>query len=89
MTAMQFGVFSTGFLEQKPPPTAPVVRAPMSLKVAMQQLDSLGEIVEVLREELSVGRPAAVPDAPTHAARVTASESKRLGEPPLTSGVQR
>lgn len=51
----------------------------MSLKVSMEQLDALGEIVPVLRAELDRARPAEVPDAPTHAARVAAR--RRAGAP--------
>jgi hypothetical protein len=47
--------------------------AGLPLKTVLEQLDLLGgEIVPVLRRELAVGRPAEVPDAPTHAARVAA-----------------
>ncbi|WP_435744238.1 LLM class flavin-dependent oxidoreductase [Microbacterium sp. PMB16] len=47
--------------------------AGLPLKVVLEQLDILGaEVVPVLRKELAQGRPASVPDAPTHAARVTA-----------------
>jgi len=39
----------------------------------LEQLDILGgEVVPVLRRELAKNRPAEVPDAPTHAARVRA-----------------
>jgi hypothetical protein len=39
----------------------------------LEQIDLLGaEVVPVLRRELAVDRPAEVPDAPTHAARVAA-----------------
>jgi len=44
----------------------------MSLKVAMEQLDALGEIVPVLRKELERDRPGEVPDVPTHTSLVTA-----------------
>lgn len=47
--------------------------AGLPLKVVLEQLDILGgEVVPVLREELAKNRPASVPDAPTHAARVKA-----------------
>jgi hypothetical protein len=37
----------------------------------LEQIDLLGEeVVPVLRKEFAVGRPADVPDAPTHAARL-------------------
>lgn len=47
--------------------------AGLPLKVVLEQLDILGgEVVPVLRKELAQNRPATVPDAPTHAARVKA-----------------
>ncbi|ALX66793.1 N5,N10-methylene tetrahydromethanopterin reductase [Microbacterium sp. XT11] len=47
--------------------------AGLPLKTVLEQLDILGsEVVPVLRKELAVNRPATVPDAPTHAARVRA-----------------
>ena len=47
--------------------------AGLPLKTVLEQLDILGgEVVPALRRELAVGRPAHVPDAPTHAARVAA-----------------
>ncbi len=47
--------------------------AGLPLKTVLEQLDLLGEeVVPVLREEFAKGRPANVPDAPTHAARVAA-----------------
>ncbi|WP_322412165.1 LLM class flavin-dependent oxidoreductase [Microbacterium invictum] len=48
--------------------------AGLPLKTVLTQLDILGgEVVPVLRRELAAGRPANVPDAPTHAARVAAA----------------
>ena len=45
-----------------------VDHAGLPLKTALEQLDLLGEkVVPVLREEFAKGRPATVPDAPTHA----------------------
>jgi len=47
--------------------------AGLPLKTVLEQLDILGsEVVPVLRRELAKNRPANVPDAPTHAARVQA-----------------
>lgn len=47
--------------------------AGLPLKTVLEQLDFLGgEVVPVLRKELAKDRPANVPDAPTHAARVAA-----------------
>lgn len=48
--------------------------AGLPLKAVLEQLDLLGEeVVPVLRKEFANLRPAGVPDAPTHAARVTAA----------------
>ncbi|MGW6129170.1 LLM class flavin-dependent oxidoreductase [Cellulomonas sp. NPDC055163] len=45
--------------------------AGLPLKTVLEQLDLLGgEVVPVLRKELAVGRPAHVPEAPTHASLV-------------------
>lgn len=47
--------------------------AGLPLKVVLEQIDFLGQdVVPVLRKELQANRPAEVPDAPTHAARVKA-----------------
>jgi putative FMN-dependent luciferase-like monooxygenase len=60
----------------------------MSLKVSMEQLDALGEIVPVLRKELDRGRPEGIPDAPTHSSRVAARREKAAGsnEPEKVTG---
>jgi hypothetical protein len=48
--------------------------AGLPLKTVLEQLDILGEeVVPVLRKEFAVGRPAHVPDPPTHAALVAAA----------------
>ena len=48
--------------------------AGLPLKTVLEQLDILGgEVVPVLRRELAAGRPADVPDAPTHASLVAAA----------------
>ncbi|MBA8816470.1 putative FMN-dependent luciferase-like monooxygenase [Microbacterium halimionae] len=48
--------------------------AGLPLKTVLEQLDILGgEVVPVLRKELQRNRPADVPNAPTHRARVTAA----------------
>jgi len=45
--------------------------AGLPLKTVLEQLDLLGEeVVPVLRREFAAGRPAQVPDGPTHAALV-------------------
>ena len=47
--------------------------AGLPLKTVLEQLDILGgEVGPVLRKELAAGRPAHVPDAPTHASLVAA-----------------
>jgi putative FMN-dependent luciferase-like monooxygenase len=58
--------------------------AGLPLKTVLEQLDILGEeVVPVLRKEFAIGRPAGVPDAPTHAARVAAkaAEAEAHSEP--------
>jgi hypothetical protein len=48
-----------------------VDHAGLPLKTVLEQIDLLGEeVVPVLRKEFGVGRPADVPEAPTHAARL-------------------
>ncbi|GAA3137699.1 LLM class flavin-dependent oxidoreductase [Planomonospora alba] len=48
--------------------------AGLPLKTVLEQLDILGEeVVPVLRREFAALKPAHVPDAPTHAARVAAA----------------
>jgi putative FMN-dependent luciferase-like monooxygenase len=48
--------------------------AGLPLKTVLEQLDLLGgEVVPVLRKEMAIGRPAHVPDAPTHASLVAAA----------------
>lgn len=47
--------------------------AGLPLKTVLEQLDMFGEqVLPVLRREFAIGRPADVPDAPTHASRVAA-----------------
>lgn len=48
--------------------------AGLPLETVLEQLEILGtEVVPVLRRELAAGRPAHVPDAPTHASLVAAA----------------
>ena len=47
--------------------------AGLPLKTVLEQLDLLGEVAQVLRKEFAALKPAQVPDAPTHAARVAAA----------------
>ncbi|NHI16437.1 LLM class flavin-dependent oxidoreductase [Microbacterium excoecariae] len=55
-----------------------VDHAGLPLKTVLEQIDFLGlEVVPVLRRELQSARPAATPDAPTHAARVRAAYGDR------------
>ena len=51
--------------------------AGLPLKTVLEQLDMLGEqVVPVLRREFAALKPAHVPDAPTHAARVAAAQAE-------------
>ena len=46
-------------------------------KTVLEQIELLGtEVVPVLRRELAARKPADVPEAPTHAARVAEAESR-------------
>ncbi|HLU74557.1 MAG TPA: LLM class flavin-dependent oxidoreductase [Nonomuraea sp.] len=55
--------------------------AGLPLKTVLEQLDILGEeVVPVLRKEFAIGRPAEVPDAPTHASLVAARDAKNPKE---------
>jgi putative FMN-dependent luciferase-like monooxygenase len=64
--------------------------AGLPLKTVLEQLDILGEeVVPVLRREFAIGRPAHVPDAPTHAsllAAATAAASAASASPPGSPG---
>ncbi|MFA9432220.1 LLM class flavin-dependent oxidoreductase [Egicoccus sp. AB-alg2] len=54
--------------------------AGLPLKTVLEQLEILGgEVVPALRRELAVGRPAHVPDAPTHAS-LTAARDAAAGD---------
>jgi putative FMN-dependent luciferase-like monooxygenase len=54
--------------------------AGLPLKTVLEQIDLLGEkVVPVLREEFAIGRPADVPDAPTHAALTSRSAGNNAG----------
>jgi putative FMN-dependent luciferase-like monooxygenase len=59
--------------------------AGLPLKTVLEQLDILGEeVVPVLRKEFAAGRPATVPDAPTHASLVAKRDAEfaaSLAEP--------
>jgi len=55
--------------------------AGLPLKTVLEQLDILGEqVVPVLRKEFAIGRPAGVPEAPTHAS-LLAERDVRLTDP--------
>ncbi|MGO1838768.1 MAG: 5,10-methylene tetrahydromethanopterin reductase, partial [Candidatus Microbacterium stercoravium] len=57
--------------------------AGLPLKMVLEQIDFLGEeVVPALRRELHEGRPAEVPDAPTHAALVTAKYGDKAPRQP-------
>src|SRR6187455_3129538 len=50
-----------------------VDHAGLPLKTVLEQLDLLGELLPELRKGMAEGRPAHVPDAPTHASLVAAA----------------
>ena len=52
-------------------------------KTVLEQLDLLGEILPTLRKEFDAGRPAHIPDAPTHASLVQRHED---GMDPVPGG---
>ena len=53
--------------------------AGLPLKTVLEQLDLLGEnVIPVLRKEFAIGRPAHVPDAPTHRSLVEANRPPRI-----------
>src|SRR3954470_1236240 len=54
-----------------------VDHAGLPLKTVLEQLDLLGEILPDMRKGFAEGRPAHVPDAPTHASRVAAAGGAR------------
>lgn len=61
--------------------------AGLPLKTVLEQLDLLGEeVVPVLRKEFAVGRPASVPDAPTHASLVAAVAAATATDAQATDG---
>jgi hypothetical protein len=51
-----------------------VDHAGLPLKTVLEQLDLLGEILPDLRKGFAEGRPAHIPDAPTHASLVAARD---------------
>ena len=64
-----------------------VDHAGLPLKTVLEQLDLLGEVLPDLRAGFAEGRPAHVPDAPTHASLVAARDAKAL-DPSETEEVQ-
>jgi putative FMN-dependent luciferase-like monooxygenase len=55
--------------------------AGLPLKTVLEQIDLLGEeVVPVLRKEFAIGRPAGVPDAPTHAALVARTVARTAAQ---------
>ncbi len=54
-----------------------VDHAGLPLKTVLEQLDLLGEILPEMRKGFAEGRPADVPDAPTHASLVAAAGGAR------------
>ena len=57
-----------------------VDHAGLPLKTVLSQLDELGEVLPQLRAGFEAGRPAAVPDAPTHASLVAARTAAAAGD---------
>src|SRR5699024_127555 len=53
-----------------------VDHAGLPLKTVLEQLDQLGDILPTLRAGFDKGRPADVPDAPTHQGRLDARETQ-------------
>ena len=63
--------------------------AGLPLKTVLEQLDILGEeVVPVLREEFAKGRPAHVPNAPTHTNRLAARDAATLGNLDETATIE-
>jgi hypothetical protein len=56
-----------------------VDHAGLPLKTVLEQLDLLGEVVEVLRVEMEKDRPPEVPDAPTHESLVASAREEASG----------
>ena len=54
--------------------------AGLPLKTVLEQLDLLGEILPDLRAGFAEGRPAHVPDGPTHAGLVAAAVARDQSE---------
>lgn len=52
-----------------------VDHAGLPLKTVLEQLDEIGEILPTLREEFAKGRPAHIPEAPTHETMVAAKRA--------------
>ena len=64
-----------------------VDHAGLPLKIVLEQLDLLGEVLPTLRAEFDARRPANVPDAPTHAARVAERNSAEAAAVEGSEGV--
>lgn len=60
-----------------------VDHAGLPQKTVLEQMDLLGEILPTLRKEFDAGRPAHVPDAPTHESLL---ERRRAGMDPVAGG---
>jgi len=59
-----------------------VDHAGLPLKTVLEQLDLLGEILPDLRKGFAEGRPAHIPDAPTHASLLAASAQRPATQRP-------
>ena len=64
-----------------------VDHAGLPLKTVLEQLDEIGEILPTLREEFAKGRPAHVPNAPTHASMVAAKRAAGEATEPREAAV--
>jgi len=61
--------------------------AGLPLKTVLEQLDILGELLPELRKGFAEGRPAHIPDAPTHASLVAARDAA-AAEPELVGAAE-
>ena len=60
-----------------------VDHAGLPLKTVLEQMDLLGEILPALRAGFAQGRPAHIPEAPTHDSLVAASRARSdAADPP-------
>jgi hypothetical protein len=65
-----------------------VDHAGLPVKTVLEQLDLLGEVVEMLRVEMEKDRPADVPDGPTHEDMVERARQARAASEPSGAPVE-